>query len=568
MNSVSFSPALSENYSDIIALNSSLPDNFPEKLSELYSQQVNSQYTILYAPLSENLSTAEEIGYSSVPKLFTEINVVSLEASGILPVRIRSSLELSGSGILLGFLDSGIDYTHPVFRNTDGSSRILRLWDQSDKRGTPPSGISYGSEFTKEQIDEALFSVISSEIIPNRDPSGHGTAVAGIACGSPEAGQGFTGAAPSCGIAFVRLKPAKNYLRDYFRIPDDAVAYQENDLMLGIRYLLNCSEQLAMPLVICLSLGTNQGGHTGETPLEKVLDAAAESPGICTVTGTGNEAGFDHHFLGRLRHHNDTADIELLVDQETPGFSVEFWADISDLCALGFTSPLGETFQPFLPDSGSSRTLSFLLEKSSISLTCSILPFPDDSQLILMRFTDPTPGIWRIHVVSLSFVTGVFHLWLPISGLVERNIRFSAASADTTLVIPSCASSSITVSSWNAYNNSLYAHSGRGYTRNGQIKPDFASPGVQVTCPAPGGGYSSLTGSCAASALAAGASALLLESGLRQEPPRHFTFTELKKLFRDGTQKQTSYSYPDREWGYGSMNVYESFLSHMAGKNI
>ncbi|MCC8051967.1 MAG: S8 family peptidase [Clostridiales bacterium] len=625
MNSNAIFPALLEDYSDIIIRMPFEDTAFPLSASRLVnrinsdlptvSQAVNEQYSIFYVPLSEQLSTVEEAGYSSVPKLFTEINVVSLEATGILSVRIQPFLELSGKGILTGFLDSGIDYTHPAFRSPDGTTRIVRLWDQGDTRGTPPNGIFYGTEYTKEDINRALFSgppllnetaplfsPDSSESlsennasppVPRTDSTGHGTAVAGIACGSPDAGEGFTGAAPESAIAFVKLKPAKQYLRDYFRIPDDAVAYQEDDLMVGIRYLIDCAEQLEMPLVICLSLGTNQGGHTGNTPLENVLETASMIPGVCAVAGTGNETGLAHHVSGQLPDPGSgaTADIELLVDQASAGFSIEFWTDSPVPCALGFTSPLGETFPPILPDVGASRDFSFLLERSRIILTGALTGAPFLSRVILLRFLDPTPGIWKIHVApadsasddtyssgfpSLQEISGndiiaiddvigakKFHIWLPISGLVDPGIRFTSPDADTTLVVPSCAPSVLSVGSWNAYENSLYPYSGRGYTRNGLVKPDFVSPGVRLSCPAVGGSYSSITGSCAASALTAGAAALLLESGLMQEPPRYFSAEDIKNLFLRGTLIKNNQSLPDQSWGYGVMNVSNVFQSFL-----
>ena len=188
----------------------------------------------------------------------------------------------------------------------------------------------------------------------------------------------------------------------------------------------------------------------------------------------------------------------------------------------------------------------------------------------MMRFLDPTPGIWRIRVVNNVFINGEFHLWMPVTGLVDPFIRFFSPNTDTTLVIPSCAASVISVSAYNAYNNSLFINSGRGYTRNNLIKPDFAAPGVDLTAPAADGpanpaadGYTTLTGSCAASAITAGATALLVESGLLQNPPRYFTTQEIKSIFLRGTKRSNIYSYPNREWGYGTLNVYgifESFL--------
>lgn len=621
-------PALSEEYSDMIVRTAPGVDSLSisgisAQLREIFDssadsrstavpagteavQPVNEQYSIIYAPLSDHLSTVEEIGYSSVPKLFTEINVVSLEAAGILSVRIQPFLNLSGKGVLIGFLDSGIDCTHPAFRHADGTTRIVRLWDQGDTAGVPPEGLSYGSEYTEEAINRVLFGGTdtagaprsgssgapdrdAAPWIPGTDPTGHGTAVAGIACGSADEREGFTGAAPESAIAFVRLKPAKQYLRDYFRIPEDAVAYQENDLMVGVRYLLDCARNLKMPLVICLSLGTSQGGHTGNTPLENVLESASEVPGVCAAAGTGNETGLAHHASGKLPSSGSegAADIELLVDQETGGFSVEVWTDSSALCALGFTSPLGETFSPILPDIGAAREFPFLLERSRIILTGDVTEAPFLSRVTLIRFLDPTPGIWRIRIASVGSVSddssvsgilahpeitglssaanygltnaGNFHMWLPISGLAVPGIRFSAPDPDTSLVIPSCAPSVLSVGTYNAYDGRLYPYSGRGYTRNDLVKPDFVSPGVRLTCPAAGGSYSSITGSCAASALAAGAAALLFESGLKQEPPRYFSAEELKELFWHGVQERPGEPRPDRAWGYGIMNLYQIF---------
>ncbi len=556
-------PILSEEYSDIIFRYQTIPEELQRELEPYFPQIINEQYSILHAPLSDHLATMEEIGYSSIPKLYTFIDTVSLEASGITAAQVQPYLNLTGKGVLIGFLDSGIDYTHPAFRNPDGTTRILRIWDQSDQSGTPPDQLTYGTEYTVEDINRALFSADPFSVVRQQDPLGHGTAVAGIACGSPDPTAGFSGAAFDSNILFVRLKAAKQYLRDYFLIPGDAVAFQETDLMLGIRYMLGVSRMLRMPLVICISLGTNQGAHTGNTPFEDVLTSAQFNTGVYAVTGTGNEVGMGHHFHGRLGSVESSEEVEILVDQETRGFTLEFWADAPELYSLGITSPLGETIQPIQPRVETSLEFNFLLENSRVFLTYSVIEMLSGSQLALLRFSRPTPGVWRIRVVNKNFTNGVFHMWLPITGLVDPLIRFYAPNSDTTLVIPSCAASVITASTYNAFDNSLFINSGRGFTRNGLIKPDFASPGVDVTAPSPGGRYTSMTGSCAASALTAGATALFAESGIRQEVPRYFTANEIKSLFLRGTKRSSSILYPNREWGYGTMNVYGTFESFL-----
>lgn len=556
-------PAVSEDYSDIIFRYQLAPESLLTELSQYAPQIVDTQYSVLHAPLADRLADVEEIGYSGVPKLFTYADTVSLEDAGILSAQLQPYLSLTGNGILIGFLDSGIDYTHPAFRSADGSTRILRIWDQTLQTGPAPEGMQYGTEFTGEQINEALFSADPLAAVPVRDERGHGTATAGIACGSADETGGFTGAAPGSQILFVRLKPAKRYLRDYFLIPEDADAFQETDLMLGVRYMVDISRKLRMPLVICLTLGTSQGGHTGSTPLEDVLTSAQFNTGVYVVTGTGNEVGQGHHFQRRIASSGEDAGVELLVDGETRGFALEFWSDTPDLYSIGFTSPLGETIQPVQPRSRVTYSFDFLLENSKIDLTYFIVEMLSGSQLAFMRFEDPTPGLWRIRVSSLTLAGGAFHLWLPVTGLVSPGVRFYSPAADTTLVIPSCAEALIATGTYDAYTGSMFRSSGRGYTRSGLIKPDFAAPGADLTAPAPGGRYTRLSGSCAAASLAAGAAALLAESGLRQEPPRYYTPREIRSLFQRGAERRDAYSYPNREQGYGILNLYgifESFL--------
>ena len=554
-----FSPPASEDYSDIIVRRQYLPAD-PDKIFP--EQTVNAQYSILYAPLSEGLATVPQIGYSGVPKLFTFQNTTSLEASGILVVQTQPYLSLSGENVLVGFLDSGIDYTHPAFRNPDGTTRILGIWDQSDQSGTPPQGFLYGSSYTAEEINAALFSSNPSAVVPETDEEGHGTAVAGIACGSPDPESDFIGAAPQSNLLFVRLKPAKMYLRDYFLIPDDAVAYQENDLMLGVRYLMQTARALQRPLVICVALGSNQGDHTGNTPLEEVLTAAQAINGTYAVTGTGNEVGASHHYSGRLSSAGDSIDIELLIDRETSGFPIEFWSDSLSLYNIGFLSPLGESILPIYHGPITSRTFHFLLENTKIEIYYTSLEMLTGHQMAFIRMLEPSPGLWHLRITSQGAPNGSFHLWLPVSGLVPPDIVFSSPDPDTTLVIPSCAEPLLSAGAYDAYNKSLFRASGRGYPRSGVIKPDFAAPGVSLSAPAIGGTYQTFTGSSSASALTAGSTALLAEWGRRRYTTRYLSSRELKNLFLRGASQNPSYSYPNREWGYGTMNlsrIFETF---------
>lgn len=122
----------------------------------------------------------------------------------------KQSFPLLGKDVLIGIVDSGIDYENPDFRNADGMTRILALWDQTLQNGKPPQGYHIGTEFTSEQINEALRMEVREEryrIVPSRDTSGHGTAVAGIAAGNGRGSKNgkYRGAAPEAGLLIVKM---------------------------------------------------------------------------------------------------------------------------------------------------------------------------------------------------------------------------------------------------------------------------------------------------------------------------------------------------------------------------
>ena len=552
---------LSEDYADIIV------PYFPCFLNQYRDQgaQVfNDYYGMIHYPLSPRSYAAyfeEGFFYTTIPKLYTLLDTVNLEASGITQVQEQPVLGLTGQNIILGFIDTGIDYTHPAFRRSDGSSRICGLWDQTVQTGTPPYDLEYGSAYTQEEIDQALEQEDPYSLIPSRDEIGHGTALAGIAAGTAIAENDFNGAAPQAMIAVVKLKPAKEYLKTLFYVTGDAPAYQMTDIMAGIRYLLRLSEELVRPLVICLGLGTNQGDHSGDSPLDSMLSITNQFRGFIGVTAAGNEAGKAHHYYGTALNSTEYNAVEILVKEGTRGFCAELWGQPPEVYAVGFESPLGEVVQKIPPRLSYTENISFILENTRIFVSSEIIQTVSGSQLIFMRFTDPTPGSWKIRVYTGDYNSGSYHIWLPVTGFSDPDVTFLAPNPDTTITSPGNSSSVITAGAYNAYNNSLYLNSSRGYTRTGQIKPDIAAPGVNVFAPAPKNRYTAITGTSAAAAITAGASALILEWGMNRTPSRIFNNAELKTLLIRGAGRRSDHLYPNREWGYGTLDVYQIFSS-------
>ena len=552
---------LSESYADII-----LPSytGFLTDYKERGAQIFNNYYGMVHYPLEEELfQNYYEYGffYNTIPKLFTLLDLESLEASGILAVQNQPVLGLKGQDVLIGFIDTGIDYTHPAFRRPDGLSRIVGIWDQTLQTGQPPFDLSYGTAYSQEELNQALGMEDPFSLVPSRDENGHGTFLAGVAAGSALPQQSFSGAAPEALIAMVKLKPAKQYLKELFYVTGSAPAYQSTDIMLGIRYLILLADTLKKPLVICIGLGSNQGSHSGSSPLDSMLSVADQYRGIHTVTAAGNEAGKAHHFYGTASDANSYETVEILVEPDTTGFCVELWGQPPEIYAVGFESPLGEVIQKLPPRISFSENISFILENTRIFITSEIVQTVSGHQLIFIRFSDPTPGSWKIRVYTDSFNSGNYHLWLPITGFSKPDVRFLRSNPDTTLTVPSASVSTITTAAYNAYDNSLFLNSSRGFTRTGQIKPDFASPGVNVSGPSLRNGFTTATGTSVAAAITAGACAQIVEWGMRRTPPRIFNNTELKSLFIRGADRSRQELYPNREWGYGTLNVYQVFSS-------
>ena len=543
---------------------------------------VNREYAVIYTPLEEALPiSVETYTYAAIPKLYALLDTTSMESSGIIRTFNQPSLALRGEGTMIGIIDTGIDYTNPLFQNPDGSSRVFGIWDQtlpdtkefSENRGiltdSPLTSFLYGQEFTKEQLDLALTSEQPLEIVPSTDTDGHGTFLAGIAAGNEDPQLDFTGAAPDCALGIVKLKPAKQYLRDFYRLGDGAQAYQENDIMMGIKYLLTLAGRHQMPLIILLGLGTNSGSHNGTSPLAQYMRSLSNSLGFSIVVAGGNETGFHHHFLGNISQEEEFQDVEIRVGKGEAGFTLELWAGTPELYTVGFISPTGEQIQRIPIVLGRESRISFLLEPTIITVNYINAEVGSGNQLILIRFQSPTEGIWRIRVYHTLLITGIFHMWLPVRGFISDETIFLNSNPDTLITEPANTPTVITVSGYNHANNSIYIHSSRGFARDGSIKPDLAAPAVNVYGPGLSRAMKNTdlppvmvqkTGTSVAAAHVAGAAANLITWALQTNQAAGASDISIKSYLVRGANRNPVYTYPNKEWGYGTLDLYQSFL--------
>nr|WP_144365155.1 S8 family peptidase [Lacrimispora amygdalina] len=564
----------SEDFADFIAPYFTTPEEFIRSQGTDCVDFVNSTLAVVYVPLSTvTPSTYTSYTYSAVPKLYSLLDVTSMDAAGITPAGELPVLNNQGAGVIVGFVDTGINYMDPLFRNVDGSTRIIGIWDQTNnsdnsnnienETAKPFSAFSalYGTQYTAEEINLALNSDNPASIVPTRDENGHGTFLASIAAGNRDERAGFSGAAPRASIAMVKLKPAKQYLRDFYLIQDGAEAYQENDIMMGVSYLYFLARKYSMPLVVCIPLGTNMGSHMGMSRLGQYLNQVSLSNGSAVITAAGNETGARHHFRAVMDADTDEVTAELRVGEREAGFSMELWAENMGAYTVGFISPTGEVAREISVPLRGENTVSFLLEQTQITVYTQIADVSAGSQFIFMRFETPMSGIWRILIRNSLDIRETFHIWLPVRGFISDETYFLRPDPDTTITDPGNARYPITVTAYDHTRNSIYIHASRGYSLSGRIKPDLAAPGVNILgASVSGRRLTRMSGTSVSAAHLAGAAAILLNWGVLNANYPYLNTPVLKSIFVRGAQRNPALTYPNREFGYGMLDLYEAFL--------
>ncbi len=510
----------------------------------------------------------QELMTESVGEVFDPTPLI---ASGIRDVQ-QEPLNLTGKGTIIAFLDTGIDYQNPVFKKADGSSRILAIWDQTIQDGVPPSGFEYGTEYTQEIINQALQNENPFSVVPSRDENGHGTAIASVAAGSRiEGGTVFTGAAPDADILVIKLKECKQYLKDYYLIPDGVTAYQSTDIMMALEYADTFARSFYRPVIFCIALSSSYGSHSGNTPLSNYLNRLANKRSRIFVVGGGNEGNSSHHYEGNLSPadggENETQEeIEIRVGENERGFIAEIWGKSPNVFTLSIRSPGGEELPNTGVRVGRGIEYEFVYERTDITVSYALVEGNTGDELITVRFQNPTPGIWTLILQSESGLTNAgFHIWLPITQFLSSETYFLSPNPNITLTLPSYAENVITVSSYSDRNNSIYVRSGRGFSRGSDIKPDIAAPAVGVSAVQRGVPgeirIRKVTGSAAAAAITAGGVADFMQWAITDRNANYLKSGEVKNYLIRGAIRDGNLTYPNRLWGFGKLSIQGVFDS-------
>ncbi len=545
------SPALGEGYDRedrrwelIVKYNGDL-EEIEAAMPEIRAFPLLGGYAVLSVPesLIESLAAFSQIEYIEKPKrLFFSVNKAKSDSCITQVQSGGGGLYLSGRGVITAVIDSGIDYYHGDFRDREGNSRILELWDQDR-----------AAVYSREQINEALRAgsrEAAFQLVPSRDVSGHGTAVAGIAAGNGLEGNGtYRGAAYESDLIIVKLGAPK---------PDSFP--RTTELMRALDFVVRRAVYYQKPVAVNLSFGNTYGSHDGTSLLETYLDAAAEMGRTVIVAGSGNEGSSRGHTSGILKN-GESRIIELSVDEYERGFGVQLWKLYIDDFFVELISPSGRSSGPVSPVLGSQR-LAF---PGTTALLYYGEPSPySTAQEIYFDFipsdTYVESGIWKFRLIPQRIVDGSFDLWLPSESALNRSTRFLFPTPDTTLTIPSTSSSVMTVGAYDDATQSYADFSGRGFTRLGHmVKPDLVAPGVNIVTSRAGGGYAAVTGTSFAAPFVTGSAGLLMEWGIVDGNDPYLYGEKVKAYLRRGARQMPGFEvFPNPQVGYGALCVEDS----------
>lgn len=513
--------------------------------------QLNDLQAVVYQQVQEvNGVTIEKYGFSAVPNVYGLMSEEALEASGVLRIRRQPNLDLYGQGVLIGFVDTGIDYTHEAFRSADGKSRIVSIWDQTVREGAGTQQFPYGRVYDREEIDAALQAENPLDIVPSRDEIGHGTFLAGVAAGNENRAKEFSGVAPLAEIVMVKCKQANKSYRDYYGIPEDVPAYQENDIMTGLAYLMSISARERKSMILCLGMGSNMGNHNGSTAIGTFMSRYLYIGGLGFVIGVGNEGNARHHH--RIEKQQDIIDIS--VERSMRGFMAQLWWQTPGRLTLDVVSPSGETVTDIRAISGVHYQHRFVPENTTLEIFFGVSQELTREQVVVMRFVSPKQGIWKVRT-HFDYDNVRFNMWLPIRQFLEEDVVFLSSEPDNTATNPSTTPNVIGVSAYDVTEGSLYLQAGRGFTPFGDVKPEIVAPGVNITGTYPNNRYGTMTGTSVSAAFLSGISALLMQQ-YKNKGANSNTLREA--LIRGATPRGEP--IPNTEWGYGTVNAYRSII--------
>ena len=550
----------------------------------------------------ENLVKHERVSFIQMPKKLTAHTDESLDE--IKAPQARQQYNVSGKGVIIGVVDTGIDWRHNDFRNADGTTRIKALLDFSDPGDTNGDGFLDGPDqyggtlYTELEINNALNSIGT---VNESDVVGHGTHVAGIAAGNGLAtGNGipagtYVGIAPEADLIIVKGT------RDH-----GSNSFNEWDYINGMHFIDSLATAWGKSYVINLSLGGSGGPHDGKGLGEQAIDNLV-GPGItgkAVVVSAGNDGGKAIHASGTFSGGTTSIESKFTIQDYTPNSGniddiIQFdgWYKSLFNYSIQVITPGGSSYGPVSSghDSGFDTAEGLIYISNAKGGPSSL----NGDKYILIQVYDyysnktPKAGEWKIKVFGSA---GRFDYWLGGSSM---DVHFSS-NVDYTMIAgtPGTAFNAITVGSYvtkshwtDLDGNSLYIpglnvneasdFSSPGPTRDGRVKPEICAPGEKIassysiTAP-PSGSYSIFTsgsgdypnayicqdnkhaltqGTSMAAPHVTGVVALMFE-----KYPNRDAIQVRSSLVETARNDSYTSSIPNDKWGHGKIDVLAALL--------
>lgn len=470
----------------------------------------------------------------------TSNGVVATEEIGVNFFKNNPNLSITGKGVLIAVIDSGIDYLHKDFIYADGTSKIAALWDQT-KEGSPPNRHHIGTEYSREDINQAIATNDSSL---SQDEEGSGTMLSGICAGLGSENSSYAGVAHDAELIVVKLGKIDGY---YNNAMQDA----------AVEYAYQKSIELGMPLVINLSQGSNElVGLINRGGSEKIYFTR----GLCITSGAGNEGNTETHVSGKLPSKGNSVEVEVEITKEEEYIEIDIWITRPDQVSTLIISPTGEQSKDLETADFIEVSGKFDLEDTDYIITTTFPTTFSGQQNTTVILRNAKPGIWKIRLTSIFIISGNFNMYLPNRVFLNEGTKFREADPFYTITYRAVQEDLITVGAYNTINKGMWPSSSRGPTISNLQKPNIVAPGVNIIAPYPGNTYGTITGTSVAAAHVAGAAAMYFQYTLADRNYPHQAYSQKFKAFLSGgATRSTNISYPNTSYGYGLLNVRGMF---------
>ena len=524
------------------------------------------------------LKDVPSIVYINVRNINILLDTTPVYVDNINNVKINPYLGLTGKGVVVGIIDTGIDYLNEEFMREDGTSRIISIWDQSI-RNEKNENLYIGQVYNNEQINKAINEFKSGKdpyaIVPSKDEIGHGTNVAGV-IGARGYNENVKGVAEQCEFLIVKLFESSNFKANLKENNiNDVPVYNTSEIVAAVEYLKEYFYKLNnKPMVIFIGVGTTEGSHDGTNLISRYINSIGLIRGICLVTGVGNEGDAQGHVFGYINNTGESSTQEISIPREMKNFKINIWVKRPNIFSINILSPTGEASNLIKAKLNKIQKNKFIFTDTEFTVSFRTPDNFTGHQVIEVNFSNIKPGLWKLQLIGEYVIEGRYDIWLPPKRVLPENLVFLSPNPYTTLTIPGTAKNVITAAYYGE-NKIILADSGKGFTLdygyNSGIKPDISTIGINIITTKALGGETLFSGSSAASAITAGGCALLLEWGIIKGNDKKMYSRKIRSYLIYGANRSTVNKYPNEESGYGEFNllgtfnviakIYERFIS-------